>query len=219
MDILQSPFFRNISADELDEMYLCRFIKERKYKKNAVIFSTGSIVHEIGTVLSGSVNIENTDPWGNKTILSNVSAGGIFAESYAFCGEPLMVDAVAAEETGVLFFNAAALTNGSGTQNNWRSKMLVNLLENSMRKNLALSDRIFCTTPKTIRGRLLLFLSSCSKKAESSTFQIPFDRQQLADHLNLDRSALSKELGKMKRDGLIDFYKNTFKLQNTDTIE
>lgn len=219
MDILQSPFFRNISADELDEMYLCRFIKERKYKKNAVIFSTGSIVHEIGTVLSGSVNIENTDPWGNKTILSNVSAGGIFAESYAFCGEPLMVDAVAAEETGVLFFNAAALTNGSGTQNNWRSKMLVNLLENSMRKNLALSERIFCTTPKTIRGRLLLFLSSCSKKAESSTFQIPFDRQQLADHLNLDRSALSKELGKMKRDGLIDFYKNTFKLQNTDTIE
>lgn len=219
MDILQSPFFRNISADELDEMYLCRFIKERKYKKNAVIFSTGSIVHEIGTVLSGSVNIENTDPWGNKTILSNVSAGGIFAESYAFCDEPLMVDAVAAEETGVLFFNAAALTNGSGTQNNWRSKMLVNLLENSMRKNLALSERIFCTTPKTIRGRLLLFLSSCSKKAESSTFQIPFDRQQLADHLNLDRSALSKELGKMKRDGLIDFYKSTFKLQNTDTIE
>lgn len=97
--------------------------------------------------------------------------------------------------------------------------MIINLLENSMRKNIVLSERIFCTAPKTIRGRLLLFLSSCSKKAKSSSFQIPFNRQQLADHLNLDRSALSKELGKMKRDGLIDFYKNTFKLQNTDIIE
>lgn len=219
MDILQSPFFKNISADELNEMCRCRFIKEHKYKKNSVIFSTGNVVREIGTVLSGSVNIENNDPWGNKTILSNVSSGEIFAESYAFCGEPLMVDAVAAEDTRVLFFSAAALTNWNDSQNDWRSKMLVNLLENSMRKNIALSERIFCTTPKTIRGRLLLFLSSCSKKAKSSTFQIPFDRQQLADHLNLDRSALSKELGKMKREGLIDFYKNTFKLQNTDMIE
>lgn len=219
MDILQSPLFRNISSDELNEMRRCRFIKERKYKKNSVIFGTGNVVHEIGTVLSGSVNIENTDPWGNKTILSNVSVGGIFAESYAFCGEPLRVDAVAAKDTRILFLNAAALTNVSGAQNNWRFKMLINLLENSVRKNLALSERIFCTAPKTIRGRLLLFLSSCSKKAESSTFQIPFDRQQLADHLNLDRSALSKELGKMKRDGLIDFYKNTFKLQNTDMVE
>lgn len=219
MDILQSPFFKNISAEELDEMRRCRFVKERKYKKNSVIFSTGNVVREIGTVLSGSVNIENTDPWGNKTILSNISAGGIFAESYAFCGEPLMVDAVAAEDTRVLFLNTSALTDVEDTQNNWRSKMLVNLLENSVRKNIALSERIFCTAPKTIRGRLLLFLSSCSKKAKSSTFQIPFDRQQLADHLNLDRSALSKELGKMKRDGLIDFYKNTFKLKNTDMIE
>lgn len=216
---MQSPFFKNISEDELDEMHRCRFIKERKYEKNSVIFRTGNVVREIGTVLSGSVNIENTDPWGNRTILSNVSAGGIFAESYAFCGEPLMVDAVAAEDTRVLFFSAEALMNGNDSQNDWRSKMLVNLLENSMRKNIALSERIFCTTPKTIRGRLLIFLSSCSKKAKSSTFQIPFDRQQLADHLNLDRSALSKELGKMKRDGLIDFYKNTFKLQNTDMIE
>lgn len=219
MDILQSRFFKNISADELDEMRRCRFIKERKYKKNSVILSTGNVVRDIGTVLSGSVNIENTDPWGNKTILSNVSVGGIFAESYAFCGEPLMVDAVAAEDTCVLFLSAAALTNGNDSQNDWRSKMIINLLENSMRKNIVLSERIFCTAPKTIRGRLLLFLSSCSKKAKSSSFQIPFNRQQLADHLNLDRSALSKELGKMKRDGLIDFYKNTFKLQNTDIIE
>ena len=75
-----------------------------------------------------------------------------------------------------------------------------------------LSHRIFCTSPKTIRERVLIYLSSQSGKAGSLTFQIPFDRQQLADYLNLDRSALSKELGKMKKDGLLDYHKNTFTL-------
>ena len=87
----------------------------------------------------------------------------------------------------------------------WQKKLLKNILHVSMQKNLSLSSRIFCTAPKTIRGRLL--------KAGSSTFDIPFNRQQLADYLNLDRSALSKELGKMRDEGLLEFYKNTFKLK------
>ena len=95
----------------------------------------------------------------------------------------------------------------------WQKKLLKNILHVFMQKYLSLSSRIFCTAPKTIRGRLLTYLSAQSMKAGSSTFDIPFNRQQLADYLNLDRSALSKELGKMRDEGLLEFYKNTFKLK------
>ena len=88
-----------------------------------------------------------------------------------------------------------------------KDTILNNLLHISIQKNLTLSNRIFCTSPKTIRERLLIYLSNESRKAGSQEFVIPFDRQQLADYLSLDRSALSKELGKMKKEGLLDYHK------------
>ena len=91
-----------------------------------------------------------------------------------------------------------------------KDTILNNLLHISIQKNLTLSNRIFCTSPKTIRERLLIYLSNESRKAGSQEFVIPFDRQQLADYLNVDRSALSKELGKMRDEGLIEFRKNDF---------
>ena len=94
----------------------------------------------------------------------------------------------------------------------WTDKIMQNLLRISIYKNLILSNRIFCTTPKTIRGRLLIYLSSQASKAESTVFQISFNRQELADYLNLDRSALSKELGKMRDEGLLEFRKSQFVL-------
>lgn len=156
----------------------------------------GESVREIGIVLTGSVNIENVDLWGNKSLLSNISAGQVFAETYAFCQEPLMVNAVAAEYTNLLFLNLETLMQPRYQDTLWTDKIMQNLLRISIYKNLILSNRIFCTTPKTIRGRLLIYLSSQASKAESTVFQIPFNRQELADYLNLDRSALSKELGK-----------------------
>lgn len=81
-----------------------------------------------------------------------------------------------------------------------------------MRKSLSLSQRIFCTTPKTVRGRLLTYFSAQAVKAGGLEFDVPFNRQQMADYLNLDRSALSKELCKMRDEGLLEFEKNHFRL-------
>lgn len=94
----------------------------------------------------------------------------------------------------------------------WYGRIMSNMLRISVQKNLELSNRIFFTTPKTIRGRLLAYLSAMSVKCGSTIFRVPFDRQQMADYLNLDRSALSKELGKMRDEGLIEFYRNSFRL-------
>ena len=163
-------------------------------------------------VVKGSVHIENLDLWGTKSILSSVDAGQAFAETYAFCGDALMVDAVAAEDCEVLFLHTGALSD-SRVPAGVRGTLLHNLLTVSMRKNLSLSQRIFCTTPKTVRGRLLTYFSAQAAKADSPEFEIPFNRQQMADYLNLDRSALSKELGRMRDEGLLEFEQNHFILK------
>ena len=131
--------------------------------------------------------------------------GQAFAETYAFCGEPLMVDVLAAADCEVLFLDTAALSRPHA-EHSWQDRLLQNLLRVSMKKNLALSRRILCTAPKTVRGRLLTYLSGME-------FDLPFNRQQLADYLNLDRSALSKELCRMRDEGLLTFRKNHFVLR------
>ena len=172
--------------------------------------------NEIGIVQSGSVNVESNDLWGNKSILSHVEAGQAFAETYALCGEPLMVDVATAEPCEILWLDLVPMLQQQNTAASWYPKFLHNLLLLSMQKNLALSQRIRCTTPKSARGRLLTYLSAQAVRAGSTHFSIPFDRQQLADYLNLDRSALSKELGKMRDDGLIRCRKNEFELCGTE---
>lgn len=122
----------------------------------------------------------------------------------------LNVNAIAADYTKVLFLDTDMFTDESNMRYSWYPKMLANLLKISAGKNLALSNRIFCTGPKTIRNRLMIYLSSQAAKAKSSEFSIPFNRQQMADYLNLDRSALSKELCKMRDEGIITFHKNHF---------
>ena len=201
MKTQKTPLFQGIGEAALAEMFTCGGARCKTYAKGEVLLRAGCITREVGIVQAGGVNIENIDLWGNRSILSHVPAGQVFAETYAFCGEPMMVDVVAAEETEVLFLDSE-----------WQPVLVQNLLNISLHKNLALSERIFCTAPKTVRGRLLLYLSNQAAKAGSKSFRIPFDRQGLADHLNLDRSALSKELGKMRDEGILETTKNEFTL-------
>ena len=190
-------------------------LRESSYEKNAVIFHIGQMTEEIGVVVNGCIHIENIDLLGNKSILSDISAGQIFAETYAFCEEPLMVDVVAAADSTILFLNVKKMLLPQYNSYHWQTTMRNNLLISAMHKNLILSQRIFCTTSKTIRGRILTYLSAQALKQNNArSFEIPFDRQQLADYLNVDRSALSKELGKMQEEGIITFRKNFFTIHD-----
>ena len=225
MKTQKTPLFQGIGETALAEMFTCGGARCKTYAKGEVLLRAGCITREVGIVQAGGVNIENIDLWGNRSILSHVPAGQVFAETYAFCGEPplsgapfplggepMMVDVVAAEETEVLFLNMDDLIHTPHPDSEWQPVLVQNLLNISLHKNLALSERIFCTAPKTVRGRLLLYLSNQAAKAGSKSFRIPFDRQGLADHLNLDRSALSKELGKMRDEGILETTKNEFTL-------
>ena len=166
-----------------------------------------------GFILEGRIQIESTDYWGNKTIIDNLGSGKVFGETYALTGKTLMVDVLAVETSKILLLNPKKLFSNNEGRGEIKAILIKNILKISMNKNLHLSQRIFHTTSKTIRGRLLAYLSSCaSSKSPDAEFDIPFDRQQLADYLQVDRSALSAELSKMKADGLIDYWKNHFKL-------
>ncbi len=209
----ENIIFNGMTPDEIDQALNELFAIEKAYKKNSFILRAGDITDSLGLVLSGSVTIESNDMWGNRTILSNVGEDGFFAETYALLeNEPLLVDVRANENCRILFFKVGSLKKLKSNMNLWCFQLISNLLMISANKNLHLSGRSFHTSQKTIRGRVMVYLSSVSLKKGSNEFDIPFDRQQLADYLNLERSALSKELGKMKKDGLIEVRKNHFKL-------
>ena len=210
--LLRNPLFSNIKESEIQDVLNFLNASEHQYSKGEAVFHSGTVINQIGIVLEGRIQIENTDFWGNKTILDSLGEGKVFAETYALTKVPLMVDVSATQDTKILFLQTDNLGTGSGDISQIITK---NILAISMKKNLHLSQRIFHTSSKTIRGRLLSYLSSqVPAKAPDAEFDIPFDRQQLADYLEVDRSALSAELSKMKADGLIDYWKNHFKLLN-----
>ncbi len=206
-----TPLFRGSTPEEIGPMLVCLHGREKHFSKGELIFRAGTVIHELGVVLAGVVSIESDDLWGNKTILDQVRAGRVFAETYACMpGEALMVNVVAMEPTDILLLDVGNILQPCAKACAYHTLLIRNLLAISAQKNLNLSRRSFHTAPKTIRGRLLSFLSYQALTQGRRDFRIPFDRQQLADYLNVDRSALSAELGKMQREGLLTVEKNHF---------
>lgn len=213
---INHPVFDKITQEEYDELISCGGIRAVEYKKGAVLFQTGDQTEEFGILLSGKIHIENIDLWGNRMILHNISEGQAFAETYAFCKVPIMVDVTAVEDSKVLFVDIGILLSCGNQAKLWYNKLLYNLLVLSTEKNLAWSSRVFCIASKSIRTRVMTYLSSEAVRCGSTEFTVPFDRQQMADYLNVERSALSKELGRMQKEGILTFRKNKFHLYRVD---
>ncbi len=203
--------FRGVTPEEIELMMGCLDGYVKTYNKGETIYHSGEYIQKAGLVLSGSVHIENDDLWGNKTILAHVGAGQVFAETYVCIpGEPLMINVVATEPVEILFLNLGRGTKTCARNCAFHGRLIQNLLAISAQKNLNLSRRIFYTTSKSIRGRLLSYLSDQATRCGSLEFDIPFNRQQLADYLGVDRSAMSNELSKMQKESLLTVNKNHF---------
>jgi CRP-like cAMP-binding protein len=211
--ISKTKLFQGCPVEDIKFLSEHLHFREVQYQKRDTIFSVGDTVNDIGLVLSGTVKIEHSDYFGNNSILAFINARDVFAEAYACIpNEPLMIDVVAQVDCEILFINVPRLFEPCNLCNS-RNRLIRNLVLISAQKNLQLSKRSIHTTPKTIRERLMSYFSEQIASQGSNHITIPFNRQQLADYLNLDRSALSKELQKMKRDGLIDYHKNVFKIK------
>ncbi len=206
LELTASPLFQGLSSEEVHSLRNCLGGVEREYQKGTYIFSEGSVIDQLGMVLEGQALIQHSDIWGINSILGIAGAGSVFGEAYACCpGEPLQISVVAADYTRVLFLNVNRVLTTCPSSCQFHTRLIRNLLAVSAQKNLELSRRMLHTTSKTIRGRLLSYFSACAKSAQSSSFNLPYNRQQLADYLGVDRSAMCSELSKMQRDGLIRY--------------
>ena len=213
--LVNTALFQGISAQEACSMLGCLGAREKSYLAGEYVFHMGDTTRSLGVVLEGRVRVENVDVWGNVSIVGFAESGEIFAEVYATIpDEPLMVDVVASEFTRVLFLETAKVMTTCPKSCGHHNQIAHNLNLIAARKNLMLTRRIFHGAPKSIRGKVLSYLSFVSSQAGSSEFDIPFNRQQLADYLGVDRSALSAELSRMQREGLITTKRSHFVLHD-----
>lgn len=211
IDLSATELFQNIAPVDLEALLKCLDVRKKFYQKGEILFLEGAPTSNLGIVLSGRIMIEMGDAWGGRSILGSIGPGGTFAEAYACIpGEPLLVTVSAAEDSTVMLVNAGRVLTVCPNGCKFHSILIQNLLTLCARKNLQLSRRIQHTAQKSIRGRLMSYFSQCAKQSGAQSFQIPYNRQQLADYLNVDRSALCSELSKMQRDGLIRYQKNQF---------
>ena len=208
----ESCLFTNINENDIISMLTELQAKKVSYRNGDVIFPVGSIADGVGLVLSGEVLFTHTDIHGHHTIFERIEPGEIFEEAHAFAQEKiLIVDMVAKKNTDVLFFNTDRLLFLLKNNSNPAYNQLVsNLLKMLSRKVLALKKKIKYTSPKAIRDRCLVYLYDQAKLYESMSFDIPFNRQEMADYLNVDRSSLSAELMKMQQEGILLYEKNHF---------
>jgi CRP-like cAMP-binding protein len=164
-------------------------------------------------LLEGEIHIQTEDYWGNQTIISEINPGNIFAESYALMPQtPIAVNAVAITDCTVLFMSAQNTLSPCCNVCTFHAQLIQNFAKALARKNLHLTGKLEQMSQRTTRNKLLAYLSTQSLKTKNASFDIPFNRQQLADYLAVDRSAMSNELSKLRDEGLLEFHKNQFKL-------
>lgn len=210
----EASIFRDLSDDEIVGMLPCLNAKEQHFKKNEVIYRPGDQVRKIGLVISGAVRIEKIDYWGNRKIISVIEPGQIFGEAYAGMRTiPMEMEVLAAVSSVILFMEVGKILTTCGNSCEFHSKMIRNMVYVLAERNYKLTQKMDHLTQKTTREKLLSYFSEQALECGRSDFDIPLDRQQLADYLSVDRSAMSTELGKMKKDGLIEYRKNHFTLK------
>ncbi len=220
IDLKSTQLFRGIEEGDLQTMLRCLGAWETSFRKGETILAEGQATEAIGVVLSGRAIIEHSDLWGTNSVLSNLAPGAVFAETYACIpGETTLIQVTAAEDCTILFLNAGKILTTCSNACVFHSRLIRNLLTVCASKSLQLSERILHTASKSIRGRLLSYFSDCAKKAGSYSFTVPFNRQQMADYLGVDRSTMCNELSKMQREGLIRYERNNFTLAENSATQ
>lgn len=212
LSILQTcQLFAGIDAGDIPGMLDCLGAVVRKAGKHSQIMAEGGSADYVGILLSGSAQIEKQDYYGNRSIVNQIAPGELFAESFACAGvKNLPVQVVAAEACEYMLIHCQRITIGCSNACCFHSQLIYNLLGIVARRNLAFHQKQEITAHKTTREKLMAYLLTQAKAEGSREFTIPFDRQGLADYLAVERSAMSTELGKLKKDGVIDFHRSRF---------
>jgi len=209
----QTQLFAGIAENEIESMLHCLQATLRAYKKNEYVFRQGEEISGITILLEGRLHIRRDDYWGNRSIINVIGPGEMFGEAYAAPGSgALPNDVIATEDSVVIFFDMHRILTVCPSACKFHSATVQNLFFAISEKNRGLVQKLGHMSRRTTREKLISYLSEEAKRNGSATFAIPFNRQQLADFLSVDRSAMSSELCKMRDDGLLIFEKNRFTL-------
>lgn len=214
LEILKTvELFKDIEESDLRSLLSCLGTKKIDFKKGETVFFSGESADRFGIVLVGQVQIVQDDYYGNRSILSQIGAGNLFGESFACANvKALPVSVITTTESELLLIDYCKLAIPCAKACAFHSKLIQNMLRIVSMKNIALTQKIEFTSKRTTREKLLAYLSAEANKAKSSHFSIPFNRQELADYLSVERSAMSAELSKLRKDNVISFQKNHFTL-------
>lgn len=207
------PLFSGLDDTELSAVLNCLGAQYRRYHKNSFIFQAGDAVSNIGVVLAGQIQVSREDVSGNRTILAVLSEGDLFAEAFV-CAQTktLPVSVSAVTDSVILFADYSRITSGCSQACGFHSRIIRNMMAILAHKNIMLSQKIEHISQRTTREKLLSYLNEQATRAGSPTFTIPFSRQELADYLCVERSAMSAALSAMRRDGVLDYHKSRFTL-------
>ncbi|MBQ2644414.1 Crp/Fnr family transcriptional regulator [bacterium] len=210
--VKDSILIKGIKTQELSSMLGCLRGVIKKYNKGETVISEGQKLEKFGILIEGNLQIVQYDYIGNKSVISVIQPKQIFGEAFAYVNKVSSFNVEAIENSQVLFLDSNKLSTPCENCCTFHKQLVKNLLFIISNKNVNLTQKIECMSKRTTKEKLLTFLSLESIKNKSKEFYIQYDRQSLADYLGVERSAMSTELSKLRKDGIIEFEKNWFKL-------
>ena len=209
----RTQMFSGVGENEIESMLSCLGARLYEFSKGEYVIRQGERLSDIIVLVDGNLHIQKDDYWGNRSILGQISVGEMFGEAYvAPDSGTVLNDVVAVEKSMVIFFDVKRILTTCSSACRFHNLVVQNMFFTISEKNRKLVQKLGHMSKRTTREKLISYLSEEAKKQKSSKFTIPFNRQQLADFLSVDRSAMSNELCKMRDEGLIEFEKNNFKL-------
>lgn len=209
----KTRLFAGANEEETAAMLDCLQARIRRYKKGECVFRQGQRIDKVAVLVKGSLHIRSSDYWGNQSIISTVSPGEVFAEAYAVPhSEALPNDVAAVEDSAVVFLDVEKMLTVCSSGCKFHSLVIQNLFFTLSERNRRLVEKLGHMSKRSTREKLISFLSEEAKRQNSRSFVIPLNRQQLADFLSVDRSAMSRELCRMRDEGLLSFERSRFTL-------
>ena len=209
----RTQLFAGVGDDEIASMLSCLGARLYTYKKGEYVLRQGEHLNDIIVLVDGNLHIQKDDYWGNRSILGQIAVGEMFGEAYvAPESGALLNDVVAVDDSSVIFFDVKRIITTCSSACRFHAMVVQNMFFAISEKNRKLVQKLGHMSKRSTREKLISYLSEQAKKNSSARFAIPFNRQQLADFLSVDRSAMSNELCKMRDEGLLEFDKNQFKL-------
>ena len=209
----RTQLFSGVGDDEISSMLSCLGAKLFTYKKGEYVLRQGEHLNDITILVEGNLHIQRDDYWGNRSILGQIAVGEMFGEAYvAPESGALLNDVVAVENSAVIFFDVKRIITTCSSACRFHAMVVQNLFFAISEKNRKLVQKLGHMSKRSTREKLISYLSEEANRQNCSYFTIPYNRQQLADFLSVDRSAMSNELCKMRDEGLLEFDKNQFRL-------